>query len=324
MIKIDKTGKRPIILVKQGEDKGKDRLLVETEKLKQAYLRDHIAYKTGKKIFNFKSSWYAHSDIKSALIKIQHGKCCFCESSIRHVSYGDVEHFRPKAAWTIKKKDKYTRPGYYWLAYDWDNLFFACQICNQSSNKGNLFPLVDESKRALDHTYNVDEEESLFIHPEKTDPEEHITFQEAFICPKKHSRKGEITIKELDLERNRLYENRKELHDKIKGLIDLYNIIPDQVPESEIPKAHVVDVLKNMIAPEHQYLNMIKANFGKDIQKIVNDLVYADDNLGSKKSNIQRLRFIFGLSVTYCKDIIVTICRNLSHLFMAIVKLFKK
>ena len=67
------------------------------------------------------------------------------------------------------------------------------------------------------------------------------------------------------------YENRKELHDKIKGLIDLYSMIPD--PVSEIPKAYVLNVLRNTIAPNHQYLNMIKSNFGNDIQKILSDTV---------------------------------------------------
>ncbi len=272
MIKINKTGKRPDILVSRGADKDKDKLLLETEKLKTEYLSDSSNYNSGKKKFEFDSDLYAHDKIKAALIKIQHGKCCFCESRITHVAYGDVEHFRPKKVWTTLSNRKYNYPGYYWLAYDWNNLFLACQLCNQRF-KRNLFPLVDESKRALNPTYDINDEEPLFIHPEKIDPELHITFDGAFITPKNGSLKGEVTIKSLDLERIELYENRNEIYALIDSLIKLYRLVPDTVPENVIKKSEVREKLKRMIAPQYQYLNMIKSNFGDDIQKIINESV---------------------------------------------------
>lgn len=272
MVKINKTGKRPTILVLRGTDKGKDRLLLETEKLKTEYLSDTAAYNSGKKKFDFNSKLYAHPEIKSALSKTQHEKCCFCESRITHIAYGDVEHFRPKAAWTSASNQKYNYPGYYWLAYDWNSLFLACQLCNQRF-KRNLFPLVDESKRALNHSYNLSDEEALFIHPENIDPELHITFDEAFIKVKNNSPKGEATIKALDLERIELYETRNEIYAPIESLIKLYWLVPDIIPESIVAKAEVREKLKKIIAPQHQYLNMIRANFGNEIQKILNDAV---------------------------------------------------
>jgi len=136
-----------------------------------------------------------------------------------------------------------------------------------------LFPLVDESKRALNHTYNLEDEEALFIHPEKIDPELHITFEGAFIKPKNGSQKGEITIKSLDLERIELYENRNEIYAPIESLIKLYWLVPDTIPESVIQKATVREKLRKILNPKHQYLNMIKSNFAKDIQKILNDAV---------------------------------------------------
>ena len=47
-------------------------------------------------MFEFDSSVYGHKTVKKALIEAQHGKCCFCEAKVVHISYGDVEHFRPK------------------------------------------------------------------------------------------------------------------------------------------------------------------------------------------------------------------------------------
>ncbi|MDX0518544.1 HNH endonuclease [Sinorhizobium medicae] len=55
------------------------------------------------------------------------GKCAYCEASTDVVAHGDVEHFRPKST-------------YWWLAYDFDNYVFACQICNQIY-KGDNFPI---------------------------------------------------------------------------------------------------------------------------------------------------------------------------------------
>lgn len=55
------------------------------------------------------------------------GKCAYCEASTDVVAHGDVEHFRPKST-------------YWWLAYDFDNYVFACQICNQVY-KGDNFPI---------------------------------------------------------------------------------------------------------------------------------------------------------------------------------------
>lgn len=55
------------------------------------------------------------------------GKCAYCEAPTDVVAHGDVEHFRPKST-------------YWWLAYDFDNYVFACQICNQIY-KGDNFPI---------------------------------------------------------------------------------------------------------------------------------------------------------------------------------------
>jgi hypothetical protein len=106
--------------------------------------------------------------VKAALRIAQHDKCGFCESKVTHVAFGDVEHFRPKAAFRAIQGDALTRPGYYWLAYEWTNLLFACEPCNRR-HKGNLFPLVDEATRARSHTDDITRETPLFIDPTAED-----------------------------------------------------------------------------------------------------------------------------------------------------------
>ena len=83
------------------------------------------------------------------MIKAQHGKCFLCESKITHISFGDVEHFRPKGGSRQTTDEKAMKvPGYFWLAYAWQNLFLACQLCNQRYKK-NLFPLENPDERAF-------------------------------------------------------------------------------------------------------------------------------------------------------------------------------
>src|SRR5208283_227039 len=70
---------------------------------------------------------YHHSEIKDALIALFHGKCAYCESFIRNVDYGHIEHFRPKSIYPK-------------LTFEWTNLLLACGICNGAEHKGDKFP----------------------------------------------------------------------------------------------------------------------------------------------------------------------------------------
>jgi uncharacterized protein (TIGR02646 family) len=156
MVQIVKPFAVPTIL----QTKGKD---ATTELCRQ--------YNQGKRKFKIKKSIYGNRAVRDVLIRAQHGKCCFCESIIGDDS--DVEHFRPKAG--VRKLS--THIGYYWLAYEWDNLLICCKPCNQLY-KGTWFPLIDETKRANCHTDPLTEETPCFVHPSKDKVEEHIAFNE--------------------------------------------------------------------------------------------------------------------------------------------------
>ncbi len=108
-------------------------------------------FEKGARVFAFKKNIYGHKSVKDSLKKAQHQKCCFCE---RKAETGDIEHLRPKNAYQQKEGEPLSKPGYYWLAYEWDNLFFCCEKCNRSY-KRNLFPLLDESKRAKSHLEDI-------------------------------------------------------------------------------------------------------------------------------------------------------------------------
>ncbi len=149
----------------------------------------------------FKFSAYSDSKVKQKLIELFNDKCAYCESRVSHVYSGDIEHFRPKGKIAEASIQK---PGYYWLAADWDNLLFSCRNCNQhlrhqiygsknikTMGKMDQFPLSDESKRIRTHDNpnGIKDEEPyrLIINPCIDKPEEHFQYDitHAVIKPKK-------------------------------------------------------------------------------------------------------------------------------------------
>jgi uncharacterized protein (TIGR02646 family) len=143
---------------------------------------DQQAFVNGERTFKFDSSIYGAKPVKNALIKAQHDKCAFCEAKVSHISHGDVEHYRPKGGVRQSASDPLEQPGYFWLAYVWDNLFFACQLCNQRF-KRNMFPLADPTRRARSHLDDLAAEEPLLIHPADDEPSTLIGFREEIAFP---------------------------------------------------------------------------------------------------------------------------------------------
>ena len=171
--------------------------------------------------FEFKQQIYGHKDVKDCLISAQHGKCCYCEGRIGAHDYGDVEHYRPKAAVRQDKISEKLYPGYYWLAYCWKNLYFSCRKCNQ--NKSIFFPLVDPEKQARSHHDNIAKEETLLLDPSGVDnPRNHIKFVGPRI--KGASEIGQKTIEIIGLDRTELLEDRLERLNLIKANIDIVNL----------------------------------------------------------------------------------------------------
>lgn len=159
----------------------------------------------------FDKGIYGAQEVKQALSRAQHDKCCFCESKISHIAFGDVEHFRPKAAYRASADEPERKPGYYWLAYEWSNLYFACEQCNRR-HKRNLFPLADESSRVLSHSHaaQLAMERPLYIDPGGDEPEEHITFRREYAKEANGSLRGRATNADLGLNRGPLCSRRRD------------------------------------------------------------------------------------------------------------------
>jgi uncharacterized protein (TIGR02646 family) len=214
-----------------------ERLAVEGKKKRRShctsYSRNPSVYETGTKKFEFDSSIYAHKTVKQALIKAQHQKCCFCERLIG--TDGDVEHFRPKQAYKQATGEALQYPAYYWLAYEWENLYLACTGCNQR-HKQNLFPLQNPDERATNHKQSIEQEKPIFIDFGKENPEEFIGFRGEVAYAISGNQRGQVTIDSLKLNNidRTLLEQRLEHLADLKILSNLLDIAASQPENLEL------------------------------------------------------------------------------------------
>jgi uncharacterized protein (TIGR02646 family) len=202
MIRVARPATAPRVLTDRGATQ-RDTLCAQFDEAPDEYI-------SGRRKLKIDSAIYGHRSVKQTLIAAQHGKCAFCESKLKHVAHGDIEHFRPKAGYLQEAGEKpLKKPGYYWLAYEWTNLLFACQICNQQGKK-NLFPLVDPARRAVSHHDDVGAEEPLLIDPAAVDPQDYIGFREEVAYGLPGRPHGKTTIEVLGLNRQALCEARRD------------------------------------------------------------------------------------------------------------------
>ena len=186
----------------------------EVLRTKGVELRDSLIAQAdaGNTAFCFDNKVFAHKTVKEQMMEDQHRKCAYCEQ-YKNGDFGCVEHYRPKGGYDLGSGAPLQQPGYYWLAYDWQNLLFSCSECN-TSYKRNLFPLVNENTRDIEHR-DITNEDPAIINPVTTDPGDHIEFSEFIIRPKmvdgQESIQGKTTIGVFRLnDRKDLKERRRK------------------------------------------------------------------------------------------------------------------
>jgi uncharacterized protein (TIGR02646 family) len=270
MIRIVKTtADEPDIRYKTGTKAGVKKITEARNTLIAFYDANAANINRGRKKVPFRAAIYGHKLIKKKLIALQYGKCAFCESKVIKIGHGDVEHFRPKAAYKSATGEPLRYPGYYWLAYDWQNLFFSCQLCNQKF-KGNLFPLEDETGRVVHHTLDYRTERAVLLHPTDDNPSEHIFFKDEVPVPKNSSERGRQTIKLIGLDRLELNEARREALNPYRALIrivQLYSQRTDLHGDLKTEHDEALTILKDVSLPKSQaageYSSMFAAFFAE-------------------------------------------------------------
>lgn len=209
---------------------------------------DRAAFELGDATLTFDRAIYGHPSVKAALVAMQHEKCAFCEAKPLHVSDGDVEHFRPKGAVRQTDSEPMQRPGYYWLAYDWQNLLFSCERCNRRHKK-NRFPLTDPARRARSPRDVLDDEAPVFIDPSAEDPEQYISYREHVPIAVGGNARGEQTIEALGLRRPALNADRERHLSQVKHL----HIVASNAHVPDDLRAQSRELLAKLTAPDAEY-----------------------------------------------------------------------
>lgn len=176
-------------------------------------------------------------------------KCAYCEHSEQR-KRNDVEHFRPK---TRANRGLFhpERHGYWWLAWRWGNLLFACRNCNQTQGAGrgklDSFPL-DATSGVLvaeDDPYGAQRatERPLIIDPSEESGIDHIEFRRVELVGKPSqwrpfarngSLRGDMTIWLLGLDRDDLLDDYNgHVDEEVKPRADAFDALHPHVSKAE-------------------------------------------------------------------------------------------
>lgn len=167
---------------------------------------------------------YKHPDNKQALVDASFGKCMYCESKVKHIDFGDVEHIRPKS--------KYPH-----LEFEWSNLGFACAQCDVAKSDKH-------------------DETTPYINPYEEEPEDFFIALGALLMQKLGNERGELTIKDIRLNRVELLEKRQTTIESMGKTIDRC-----MRTTSESLKKTALEVLILEYAKDKEYSFFIKTLF---------------------------------------------------------------
>lgn len=173
---------------------------------------------------SLQSNNYKHPTNKLALAGASHDKCMYCESKISHIGFAHVEHIKPKA------NNKYPE-----LEYEWDNLGYACPKCN--NNKSDKYY-----------------KETPYIDPYSEDPKENIFASGALVFQRNGSERGEISIRDIGLNRAELIEKRMARISEIEKALNAAHRSVNQV----LKDAAIIE-LEQEAMPDKEYSMCVNA-----------------------------------------------------------------
>lgn len=206
------------------------------------------------------ASIYANPSVKLALRNAQAHKCAYCET-LNPTSHDVVEHFRPKNGWRQNSGDVLQGPEYFWLSYDWENLLFACDQCNDAGHKQNHFPLFNPKQRATVANPQHAQERPLLINPYADKPDLYIEWNRDIPRPRKGSKKGRKTIDVFGLARDGRLMDQRRAH-----LMTLERVVELVECSSQSAQREAVRLqLLSAISDSGPWAAMTRANLGRRI-----------------------------------------------------------
>lgn len=197
-------------------------LVLNAEKWTQEYCS---CLSAGQEPSNEVATRYKDPTIKTTLEQETHEKCAYCESKIKHITYGDIEHILPK--------NKDARPDLY---VEWNNLTLACEQCNRSGKRTYYKPQMP------------------LINPYVDDPEKYFNDIGPLIMPIPGNDRAYVTRNILKLNRPPLVERRTERIASVEPLLNSWAKEQDTVVKELLEQQ-----LHDEYAKDKEFSSTIKA-----------------------------------------------------------------
>jgi predicted ATPase len=231
--------------------------------------------------YAFDATVYEHPEVVVSLYELFHGKCAFCESLVpmedprfRYLRssvsselrflfpneiveqgplrlktrFFETHHFRPKMM-AMDLQGVVSGNHYWWLAYEWSNLYLACAPCN--SLKATRFPIKAASRAAPESPLKaLADEKALLLDPCADQPEEHLVFlTDGKVAG--DTEQGIATIAVYGLNRDQLISGRKNLY---QSLAAEYAARIKQLGKDGIPEDNTLrQALDDNLSPAKPY-----------------------------------------------------------------------
>lgn len=240
------------------------------EQQHSAWLQAGCPEKKGEHIHEPPALWTGYLP---QFLRAQHTKCGFCESSL-HSQVPPVDHFAPKGG--VDHPDpsslgqevhggnnvrgRKTLPvypyGYFKRAYDWNNWLVICERCNTGWKRA-FFRVAEDPHPdpATEAPFTP-----LLLNPFDDPPEEHLEFRAlGEIVPRDKSRRGQVTIQLVGLDRESLRAQREKaardafrLCERARKALDLgedsawKEVLEDLLPKLQ-PETQFAGVYRSMV-----------------------------------------------------------------------------
>lgn len=204
------------------------------------------------------------SALREALWRVGCAKCWYSEAALQE-GEGHVEHYRPK-----RKLHGSNHDGYWWRAFDWENLRLAHPTVNlrrtdyltgRLAGKGSYFPLRDEANRAHNRAEEANEEPVL-LDPIVAADTRLIHFSEESGAPRPAVRKdqdewchrrAEESIDFYHLNEGTWNARRADLMATVRKLCDQVEALTFEEPRDQVAYSQKIDELVAYLSPYQEF-----------------------------------------------------------------------
>ena len=201
---------------------------------------------------------HAGPTVIRALGELFRNTCAFCESPVHRCGPGNVHHFRPLEGAADPRTGVVSREHYWWLAYDWDNLYLACDECRRAA--GARFPVDGRRARVGLTGSRLRAERSLVLDPCHDVPETSLA-----VLPDgtlvANDERGELTIETFALNRPGLVEARRT---EPRGELPRLEAAPRRAARRHAPSAGLPPYVRRVAIRNFRAIEQLELEFPEE------------------------------------------------------------